>query len=496
MQTQDHSELLRQAGEALNDVLKEGRIYYQEKIKTRYGSQGGSIYFVENGTVYDYSNQDEAMQEEVQAIDDKIDSLVPEINPDTLFSMQPPFTKVQFIFQKNHPVVFKVMTVADLLEDLKHHTLRNYATRLKEGDEFEYMESLIRFEPQADEIGMFIDTSLKTKNTFRSLASLSDDSVLDCLYATLGNSLQRLYLKLEKGSLTAHSEPAFPEWSLPLLQQQSILLEPSYQKSKDDSLEAKRLRHGHYQSFGRMDEQLIYLNIGGFRSIKWPEDSHSHISEIMRVIYTADSTVLITDGMSDIYLGRKDHEQYNGTGLEFYVEFEGHIPFNTVKDHFCLALMNSVSQIALKHGDFKKLMENLNYVTIEFNEGNVELWVVKDNDSNKDISTFFEGKQYKGDKFGTLLGMESARVPKSMVLNKEEVLLVNVKPFGQEWLKPSKLKSKSDEVQAKTRLDMMETFRASGEANKIPVTYTKGGKSKQPEKSGIVQTEILPRGLL
>lgn len=493
--TQEHSELLKQAGEALNDVLKEGRIYYQEKIKTRYGSQGGSIYFVENGTLYDYNNQDDAMQEEVQAIDNKLDSLSREINPDTLFSVQPPFTKVQLIFQKDQPVVFKVMTVADLLEDLKHHALRNYAAHLKEGDEFEYMESLIRFEPQADEIGMFIDTSLRTKNTMRSLGSLNDDSALDCLYAALGKNLQQLYLKLENGILTAQSEPAFPEWSLANIQKQSIELEPAYKQSKDDFLEAQSLRHEHYHRFGKMDEQLIYLNVGGFRSIKWPENSHSHISEIMRVIYTADSTVLITDGLSDVYLGRKDHEQYNGTGLEFYVEFEGHVPFNTVKDHFCLALMNSVSQIALNHGDFKKLMENHTYLTIEFNEGNVELWVVKDNDSNKDIKTFFEDKQYKGDKFGALMGMESAHIPKSMALNKEEVLLVNVKPFGQEWLKPAKLKNKSEEVQAKTRLDMMEKFRASGEANKIPVTYNKTGKSKHPDKPDIVETSILPRGL-
>ncbi len=495
MQTQEHSELLKQAGEALNAILKEGRTYYQEKIKTRYGSQGGSIYFVENGTRYDYSNQDEAMKEEVQAIDDKLDSLAREINPEALFMTQPPFTKVQFIFQKHQPVVFKVMTVADLLEDLKHHLLRNYSARLKEGDEFEYMESLIRFEPQADEIGMFIDTSLKTKNTLRSLASLNDDSALDCLYAALGKQLQRLYLKVENGMLTAQSEPAFAEWNLANIQTQSIALEPAYKQSKDDFLEAQTLRHEHYRSFGKLDEQLIYLNVGGFRSIKWPENSHSHISEIMRVIYTADSTVLITDGMSDVYLGKKDHEQYNGTGLEFYVEFEGHVPFDTVKDHFCLALMNSVSQIALKHGDFKKLMENLSYVTIEFNEGNVELWVVRENGSNKDIKTFFEDKHYKGDKFGTLLGMESAHIPKSMKLNKEEVLLVNVKPFGQEWLKPAKLKSKSDEVQVKTRLDMMEKFRASGEANKIPVTYNKSGKSKHPDKPGIVETSILPRGL-
>lgn len=495
MQTQEHSELLKQAGEALNDVLKEGRIYYQEKIKTRYGSQGGNIYFVENGTIYDYSNQDDAMQEEVQAIDNKLDSLAREINPEALFRVQPPFTKVQFIFQKNQPVVFKVMTVADLLENLKNHMLRNYTARLKEGDEFEYMESLIRFEPQADEIGMFIDTSLKTKNTMRSMASLNNDSVLDCLYAALGKNLQQLYLKLENGILVAQSEPAFPEWKLANIQTQSIALEPAYQQSKDDFMEAQKLRHEHYHRFGKMDEQLIYLNVGGFRSINWPENSHSHISEIMRVIYTADSTVLITDGMSDVYLGKKDHEQYNGTGLEFYIEFEGHVPFNTVKDHFCLALLNSVSQIALNHGDFKKLMENHTYLTIEFNEGNVELWVVKDNGSNKDIKTFFEDKQYKGDKFGALMGMESAHLPKSMTLNKEDVLLVNVKPFGQEWLKPAKLKNKSEEVQAKTRLDMMEKFRASGEANKIPVTYNKSGKSEHPEKPDIVETSILPRGL-
>lgn len=495
MSTQEHSELLKQAGEALNDVLKEGRIYYQEKIKTRYGSQGGSIYFIENGTLYDYSNQDDAMQEEVQAIDDTFDRLPREINPEVLFQAQPPFTKVQFIFQKNQPVIFKAMNVTELLEALKTHTLRNYSTRLKEGDEFEYMESLIRFEPQADKIGMFIETSLKTKNTMRSLGNLNDDSALDCLYAALDQKINRLYLKLENDTLTAQSEPAFPEWGLKAIEKESIVLEPAYQKSKDDFIEAQRLRHETYHRLGKMDEKLIYLNIGGFRSINWPENSHSHISEIMRVIYTADSTVLITDGMSDVYLGRKDHEQYNGTGMEFYVEFEGHVPFNTVKDHFCLALLNSITQIALNHGDYKKLMEKYTYTTIEFNQGNVELWVVRDNDSNNDIKTFFEDKQYKGDKFGALMGMESAHVPKSMKLNKEEVLLVNVKPFGQEWLKPAKLKNKSEEVQTQTRLDMMEKFRKSGEANKIPVSYNQSGKSKNPDKPNIVQTEILPRGL-
>lgn len=496
MESIDHTELLKKAGEALNDVLKEGRIYYQEKIKTKYGSQGGSIYFTENGLTYNYGNQDDTMREEMDAIDSKLDSLARDINPDTLFKAQPPFTKVQIIFQKDKPVVFKAMNVTDLLEGLKEHTLQDNKTRFKEGDEFEYMESLIRFEQQAGEVGMFIETTFKSKNTMRSSGYLSDDSALDCLYAALGQNITALYLRLENGTLTAQSEPAFPEWNLAKLQVENIELDPEYKKSKDDFVEAQKLRHAHYQSFGKMDEQLIYLNIGGFRSINWPENSHSHISEIMRVIYTADSTVLITDGMSDVYLGRKDHEQYNGTGLEFYVEFEGHVSFQTVKDHFCLALANSVSQIALNHGDFKKLMDHHIYTTIEFNEGNVELWVVKNNDSNKDIKTFFQDKQYKGDKFGTFLGMESARIPKSMKLNKEDVLLVNVKPFGKEWLTATKLKSKSEEVQAKTRLDMMEKFRKSGEANKIPVSYNESGKSKNPEKSNIVETELLPRGLL
>jgi hypothetical protein len=492
MEHNNHTELLQKAGEALDDVLKAGRIYYQEKIKTKYGSQGGSIYFVENGVTYDYRNQDDTMREEMDAIDTKLDSLAHDMNPDVLFRAQAPFTKVQFIFQKGKPVVFKALHVTELLDNLKKHILHDNQTRIKEGDEFEYMESLIRFVSQAGELGMFIDTTFKTKNSMRSSAHLSDDSALECLYAALGKNIQSLYLKLENGTLTAQSEPAFPEWNLSELKIKGIELEEAYRKSKTDFEEAQKLRHEHYNSFGKMDERPIYLNIGGFRSINWPENSHSHISEIMRVIYTSDSTVLITDGMSDVYLGRKDHEQYNGTGLEFYIEFDGHVPFETVKDHFCLALMNSVSQIALNHGDFKKLMENYTYTTIEFNEGNVELWVVKNNNSNQDIKTFFEDKQYKGDKFGTLLGMESARIPKSMTLNKEGVLLVNIKPFGQEWLKPAKLKNKSEDVQAKTRLAMMETFRKAGEANKIPVSYNTSGKSNNPEKSDIVKTPLFP----
>lgn len=492
MEQNNTTTLLGQAGEAINDLLKEGRVYYQEKIKTKFGSQGGTIYFIENGILYDYANQDEAMKEEVEAIDNKLDSLGRDSNPDTLFNAQPPFTKVQIIFEKGKPVVFKALNAAELLDSLKESLTRHHSKRLKEDEAFEYLESLIRFELQAGELGLYIDTTAKTNKTMRSYAFLNDKSTLECLYTALGGKIKGLYLKLEKDRFTVQAEPAFPEWKLAAIETQSIELEPEFQQSKNDFREAQRMRHEYYHSFGRMDERPIYLNVGGFRSINWPEDSTTHISEIMRVIYTADSTVLITDGMSDVYLGRKDHEQYNGTGMEFYIEFEGHVPFETVKDHFCLALLNSITQIALNHGDYKKLMEQHTYTTIEFNEGNVELWVVKDNNSNKDIKSFFEDKHYKGDKFGAFMGMASKHLPKSMKLNKEDVLLVNVKPFGQEWLKPAKLKNKSAEVQAKTRLDMIEAFTQSGEANRIPVSYNASGESNNPEKSDIVNTPLFP----
>jgi hypothetical protein len=92
--------------------------------------------------------------------------------------------------------------------------------------------------------------------------------------------------------------------------------------------------------------------------------------------------------------------------------------------------------------------------------------------------------------------MPSKTIPASIKLNKEEVLLVNVKPFSKEWLTASKLNNKDPEVQTKTRLKMMEQFNKTGEGNTVPVTYNESGKSGHPEKSGIVEASLIPKNLL
>ena len=71
----------------------------------------------------------------------------------------------------------------------------------------------------------------------------------------------------------------------------------------------------------------------------WPDDSTTRASAKLRVIHGKDSTILITDGLSDIYsnfnLDKKI--KYNGIGAEFYIEFAGRIEFEDVCGHFLVS---------------------------------------------------------------------------------------------------------------------------------------------------------------
>jgi hypothetical protein len=493
MQANEKEEFLKKAGDVLNDQLREGRTYYQVRIKTNHGTQGGALYFVENGIECRWPyNENEDLEKEIKDLDDKIDKL----DLDQLTRDLSPFSKYEFVFRKGAPVSFKAYTAADLVEDLEKK-IREYEAKSDEKNgAFKCYEAIGHFQMQAGKLGMFSDATITRENLVLSLPLIDHDGIFDCLYTALDKKLESVYIKLEEGTFTMESRPAYPDLGLGELTHGSIELAPDYKQNKEARLEAIRLRHAVYNGIGKMDERPIYLSVGGFRSNNWPENSTTHISEMLRVIYTEDTTVLISDGLSDIYPVRKKLDQYNGIGAEFYLEFAGHIPFETVKDHFCLALVNSVSQIAIEHGDFKAFMEKHTTATIEFREENVELWCVQDNKSNKKIKTFFRDEQYEGDNFGTFLGMPSKTVPQSMKLNKEEVLLVGVKPFGCEWLTEDRLRSEDNDTKARTRQQMIEHFNNTGEGNTVPVTYNEGGDSRHPEKSGIVETPLIPKNLL
>lgn len=491
--TPEQQEIMDSVNAAFDPLMVEGRVYHSYTILQKNGSSGKPLHYMkeENGKIKpEYSGED------LDALSDAERNLPYGKDLDKLCSDCPPFTKVKFTFQKGKPMTMIRCGTKELVEDLEAEMLEEAASFDK--DPVLKWESLVTFigdKPAMDKL-----TTMHFKERINTYDSFIAYELAECLYHALEGKLKKMYLKYENGNVEIQSEPAYPELKMNPLTKTEIEMEPAYVKRRAALAEGIAMRRKIYESWGKVDDRKIYLSIGGFRDYSWPEDSRTHISPKLSVIYTEDSTILISDGLSDIYTSeRSDPElQYNGIGAEFYFEFEGHISFGILSEHFCVPFLNAVSQIALKHGDFKKLMNNHRLLTIEFNPDNIELWVLEGRDKANDISTFFRDDQYKKKQlFGILLGMESKRVPKSMNLNLEDVLLINLKPFGQEWLTTTKLKSKSEKKQAETRAAMIKQFEESGEFNRIPQTYLgKDDKPKKKKDSGIVKTSILPEGLL
>jgi uncharacterized protein YjbI with pentapeptide repeats len=481
--TPERSELMQRISAHLDPHLKEGRSYHQDFYKSEYGSSGGSVYLVHEGKSYSQwhaqQNAEDPITQGLEALDEVISGMRGNLDISDLYYGLPADTKVRFTYVKGQPMEMMVFDVKGLLAELKEEVRENAVKYSKDNPVLIKSEAIIRFVQQEDELGLYTDATNVLSTKTSSYSTPADTYLVKCIHKALGGQLEKLYYKLEGDVFTVESEPAFEEHGILQLQKEheTIELEAEYKTRKDAQDEAIRLRTDFYKTLGTVDEKKIYLRVGGFRSNSWPEGSLYHTSEVLRVIYTNDSTIVITDGLSDVYSSvRSDvNLEYNGVGAEFYLEFEGHVGVETVREHFCTALLNSVTQIAIEHGDFKALIENNEHATIEFREDNIELWCIRGMDASKDISTFFKHGQYAGDDFGTLLNMPSKNVPSKLKLNLEEILLVNVKPFSNEWLTSYKLRSEDEEVKKQVRIEMMAHFEATGEGTKVPLTYVEEG---------------------
>ncbi len=469
----------------LDPFLKEGRTYYRDFYKSEHGSSGGGVYFMDNGVEYNSSfarnNPEDENVSEMDALEKEFREMRRKsLDLSDLYSGIPADTKIRFAFSKGRPMERLVMQVQHLLADLKYEIRQGTMRYNPDNETFVKGEAIIKFVQQADELGVYTDATTMTSGKARTLGFPADTNLVKCLHKATGGTMEKLYYKLEGDNFIVQSQPGFPEFGIPELDpaNESIELDSEYKKRKDAQAEAIRMRTEFYKTLGTVLPVPIYLSVGGFRSNSWPEGSHYHTSEVLRVIYTTDSTIVITDGLSDVYSSERSDAnlEYNGIGAEMYIEFDGHIAYEDIYDHFCVALLNSVTQIAIEHSEFKALIDKNEHLTIEFKEENVELWCVKGMmGASNGISTFFRPGQYAGDDFGAFINMPSKNVPAKLQLNLEEILLVNVKPFSNVWLTPNKLREDDEDIIKQVRLEMMAKFEESGEGNKIPLTYVVEG---------------------
>jgi hypothetical protein len=479
--------MIAELSEKMDGHLIEGRTYHSDITKNVHGSSGGTIYFYEDGMLHNYANYGKYAKEEFEEHIEKIE------NSDfsSLITFFPVHSKIKFTLKKGEPINAMQFTVFMLLEYIKD-TIKNDnwgtdGTLIK-------LESLIHFRQEADELGMFVDSTLHFTNSIKSVDFIMESDAVKSIYYLLGEKLKRLYFIYQDGTITAQSYPAFEEYGLKLLTIDHIELEPAYKKRKAAFDNGKKIRHDFYNAIGKLDERVIFLRVGGFRDNSWPENSTSHNSCKMRVIYSEESTILITDGLSDVYMKARQDEnvEYNGIGAEFYMEFHATIPYEVIHKHFAVALVNSVSQIAIGHTDFKKFIQNHGQTSIEFNEENVNLWVNRENSANHDFSSFLTTKFKKKNNFGVLLGLESKIVPQKIQLNLEEVLLISIKPIDKKWITKTKLASNKSEVVKESAEKIIKEFKENGEWNLVPLTYQKQYIQGEPNSSGVVLTPIFP----
>jgi hypothetical protein len=482
--SEEHLELMQRITAHLEPHLMEGRTYHQEFYKSKYGSSGGSVFLRHEGKNYSpwhaEQNPDDVITRGLKELEEIIDNMRGDLDVSDLYYGLPENTKIRFTYVKGQPMERLVMDVPHLIEDLKNEIKEDAVRYTTDNPEFVKAEAIIRFEQQADELGVYTDETTVLSTRTRSGSSPADTNLVKCLYNALGGNVEKLYYKLEGDDFVIQSKPGFPQYGIPELEpaNETIDLTPEYKKRMDAQKEAIRIRTEFYKTLGTVLPVPIYLSVGGFRSNSWPEGSHYHTSEVLRVIYTKDSTIVITDGLSDVYTSERSDAnlEYNGIGAEMYIEFDGHISYDDIYKHFCVALLNSVTQIAIEHSDIKAHIEKNEHITIEFRQDNVELWCIKGMmGASNDISTFFNHGQYAPDDFGAFLNMPSKNVPAKLQLNLEEILLVNVKPFSNEWLTSYKLRTEEGEEAIKeVRKEMMAHFEASGEGNRIPLTYVDG----------------------
>jgi hypothetical protein len=478
--------------EKMNELLVEGRTYHYEAYRNEFGSSSNTgIYFYENGVFHDDFYVGKYDKEELgEHLDGLRDCRLSDLIP-----FFPVHSKIKFTFTKGELIKAERYSVSMLLEDIKKEIEERYPKYSEDDSVFIKSEALIHFKKEADEIGVFTDSTYHYNDKLRSFGHFVGSKEILSIYHQLGGKIENLYLIYENDMIKVQSHPAFEDYGFEPLTVSQIEFDANYQRQKQALLDCKKQRHDFFDSIGKLDERIIYLRVGGFRNHSWPQGSSGHNSCKMRVIHAPESTILITDGLSDIY---KDfyygqNSEYNGIGAEFYMEFHGNIPYEIIHEHFAVALVNSVSQIAIGHGDFKALMEKFGEATLEFTEENIELWVNRENKANHNVSSFLPSKDFmKNDSFGVFLGVESKTVPQKLKLNLEEILLISIKPVENKWLKTTKIRSKNNTVAKAAREEIMQEWKESGEMNLVPLTYQKEYLETSPESGGTSLVPIFP----
>lgn len=235
------------------------------------------------------------------------------------------------------------------------------------------------------------------------------DSDCEILNNKLGSDLKTIMFEVTNDSYTIYSDPVKPELGWNELTEDCFEVSAEIKKRKEAIDESIKLRTEHYNSFGKVFNDVYAPLLGPIFSggKEWPGGRPQY-----RVIKTDKSTVIITDGLSNCFERKSSDKelQYNGYAIELYFEFQGNIPFEDFNNHYSIDLLTRLSQNAVNAGHFNATFLEYGPVSIEFTKG-----------------SFNEEYQNEDGKYIILMNTTSENIPAKIKLNKEEVILAGCK---------------------------------------------------------------------
>lgn len=472
-----NQDLMQTVGEAYSPYLQEGKTYHRDVVRGKYGSsQSGGIFYIEDGVKYDFTsahmhkNKNEIVKE-LRKLNDSINE-IKTVNLSDFYPHLPEHTRTRFTFIKDRPATMKQYGVSDLAAAIKEELDESFIGATGIGA-FKKAEGIGHFTNQGGDIKI-----KATKTIIFEEKTFTSDSFyglgIDLINHALDNQLKSIWFSYENDVITIQTDPAFPEHGFSAIENKAVSVNSEYAKREAAAEEAVRLRHELYTSIGTLDERPMYLNVGGFRSLNWPGHSTGTVAAKLRIINTENTTIVITDGLSDIYNDKQQDSMltHNGIGVEFYFEFDKKVSFFSIEEHYMPALLNGVTQTALRHGNFKALMEKFGTATLEFKDSDIETWIMSGDFASNGPDTFFSNNQYSAGKpFGTLLTMGTKHVSPTFELNLEKIVLISVKPFGKEWFTKDKFLHRTEKVKTEASLELIKSFEEDGSFNTIPFSY-------------------------
>lgn len=441
--------------ELTNDVLQDGVLY------------GNSIQLKEHGTS---EKSWQPLTEGVEPLD-FMDNPISEVLENMsygngwtdLYCLYPVHSIIELRLQKGELPTQKVLLARDIIEKAESEY---FPDTLDEGSS---CEAVVKYVYQKDlEMEVVWNEQQGDKTQSYDYCPNGADELVEGLYFALDRKLKILHISYKDGVLTLQSEPGYPELNMASMKEKVVTGSDDFEARKKEARAAIEMRNLFFASVGKLHEDVIYLQSGGLRGYDWPGQGTGLNQTTIRAIHTKDTTVLTTSGLTDIFWKEElDQLKYNGIGMEFYVEFDGVIPFEQLKYHPLIIMLNMTAQVAIGHGDFRKYLEKRNTTTIEMTLESLHPYVLAGGDMCNEISSYYpEDIENQSDSVGVLLGMSSNRVPATFQLNREVVMMVNVRPFMPQWL-DNGLRGSEKRANA-TRKKMMELFTSKENGNLIP----------------------------